>query len=114
MELRFDYSDGDYCFDMGGNMMMDSDGNLMQDIGGGVAMDMESGEMHIVESNSSFGRRLKLHMFTVGYGCARLFLPEGSDFLEQIALRVGAFLYAFLHSRGSLQSTYERLLEMVY
>ena len=47
--------DGDYCFDMGGNMMMDSDGNLMQDIGGGVAMDMESGEMHIVESNSSFG-----------------------------------------------------------
>ena len=34
MELRFDYSDGDYCFDMGGNMMMDSDGNLMQDIGG--------------------------------------------------------------------------------
>ncbi|WP_337545217.1 hypothetical protein, partial [Waltera sp.] len=55
MELRFDYSDGDYCFDMGGNMMMDSDGNLMQDIGGGVAMDMESGEMHIVESNSSFG-----------------------------------------------------------
>ena len=38
MELRFDYSDGDYCFDMGGNMMMDSDGNLMQDIGGGVAM----------------------------------------------------------------------------
>ena len=47
-------------------------------------------------------------MFTVGYGCARLFLPEGSDFLGQIALRVGAFLYAFLHSRGSLQSTYER------
>ena len=24
-------------------------------MGGGVAMDMESGEMHIVESNSSFG-----------------------------------------------------------
>lgn len=47
-------------------------------------------------------------MFTVGYGCARLFLLEGSDFLGQIALRVGAFLYAFLHSRGSLQSTYER------
>jgi len=53
-------------------------------------------------------------MFTVGYGCARLFLPVGSDFLGLIALRVGAFLYAFLHSRGSLQSTYERLLEMVY
>ena len=59
-------------------------------------------------------KKSKLHMFTVGYGCARLFLPEGSDFLGQIALRVGAFLYAFLHSRGSLQSTYERLLEMVY
>lgn len=52
-------------------------------------------------------------MFTVGYGCARLFLLEGSDFSGQIALRVGAFLYAFLHSRGSLQSIYVRLLELV-
>ena len=51
--------------------------------------------------------RNKLHMFTAGYGCARLFLPEGSDFLGQNALRVGAFLYAFLHSRGFLQSTYD-------
>ena len=50
-------------------------------------------------------KKSKLHMFTVGYGCARLFLPEGSDFLGQIALRVGAFLYAFLHSRGSLKSS---------
>lgn len=53
-------------------------------------------------------------MFTVGYGCARLFLPEGSDFLGQIALRLGAFLYALVHSCGSLQSTYESLFEVSY
>lgn len=52
-------------------------------------------------------------MFTVGYGCARLFLPEGSDSLGQIALRVGAFLYAFLHSHGSLQSTYDSQYERI-
>ena len=33
MKSRFDYSDGDYCFDMGGGMMMDTEGNLMQDMG---------------------------------------------------------------------------------
>lgn len=32
---------------------------------------------------------------------------EGSDFLGHIALSIGAFLYAFMHSRGSLQSTSE-------
>ena len=36
---RFDYTDGDFCMDMGG----------------GMAMGMESGEMHIVDNNSSFG-----------------------------------------------------------
>lgn len=30
-------------------------GDMMQDMGGGMAMDMESGEMHIVDNNSSFG-----------------------------------------------------------
>ena len=30
---------------------------------------------------------------------------EGSEFLGHIALSIGAFLYAFMHSRGSLQST---------
>ena len=48
MKSRFDYSDGDYCFDMGGGMMMDTEGNLMQDMGGGMAMDLDSGELHIM------------------------------------------------------------------
>ena len=30
---------------------------------------------------------------------------EGSEFLGHIALSIGAFLYAFMHSRGFLQST---------
>ena len=52
---RFDYTDEDFCMDMGGGMMMDTQGHMMQDMGGGMAMDMESGEMHIVDNNSSFG-----------------------------------------------------------
>ena len=51
----FDYTDGDFCMDMGGGMMMDTQGHMMQDMGGGMAMDMESGEMHIVDNSSSFG-----------------------------------------------------------
>jgi hypothetical protein len=53
MKPIFDYSDGDFCMDMGGGMMMDSDGNLMQDMGGGMAMDMDSGELHIMDCSSS-------------------------------------------------------------
>lgn len=53
MKQVFDYSDGDFCYDMGGGMMMDSDGNLMQDMGGGMALDMESGELHIMGGNNS-------------------------------------------------------------
>ena len=49
MKMRLDYSDGDYCFDMEGGMMMDPDGNLMQDMGGGMAMDLDSGELHIMD-----------------------------------------------------------------
>ena len=49
MKSRFDYSDGDYCFDMGGGMMMDTEGNLMQDMGGCMAMDLDSGEVHIMD-----------------------------------------------------------------
>lgn len=52
---KFDYTDGDFCMDMGSGMMMDTQGHMMQDMGGGMAMDMESGEMHIVDNNSSFG-----------------------------------------------------------
>ena len=36
MKSRFDYSDGDYCFDMGGGMMMDAEENLMQNMSGGI------------------------------------------------------------------------------
>ena len=49
MKSIFDYSDGDFCYDMGGGMMMDSDGNLMQDMGGGMALDMESGELMVLD-----------------------------------------------------------------
>ena len=41
---RFDYTDGDFCMDMGGGMMMDTQGHMMQDMGGGMAMAL-SGEM---------------------------------------------------------------------
>ena len=53
MKPIFDYSDGDYCMDMGGGMMMDSEGNLMQDMGGGMALDMDSGELHIMDHSAS-------------------------------------------------------------
>lgn len=49
MKPIFDYSDGDYCMDMGGGTLMDSEGNLMQDMGGGMALDMDSGELHIMD-----------------------------------------------------------------
>ena len=52
---RFDFTDGDFCMNMGGGMMMDTEGNMMQDMGSGMAMDMESGEMHIMDNSSSFG-----------------------------------------------------------
>ena len=55
MNTIFDYSDGDFCIDMGGCMLMDSEGNMMQDMGGGMALDMESGELHIMDQNSSSG-----------------------------------------------------------
>ena len=52
---RFDFTDGDFCMNMGGGMMMDTEGHMMQDMGAGMAMDLESGEMHIMDSGSSFG-----------------------------------------------------------
>ena len=53
MKPVFDYSDGDYCYEIADNMLMDSDGNLMQDLGGGMAMDMNSGELHIMDNSNS-------------------------------------------------------------
>lgn len=47
---RFYYSDGDYCFDMRGGMMMDTEENLMQDMGGGMAMELDSGELYMMDS----------------------------------------------------------------
>lgn len=58
MDQIFDYSDGDFCYDMGGGMMMDSDGNLMQNMGGRIAMDMDSGEVHIVDNSNNSGMNL--------------------------------------------------------
>ncbi len=55
MKPVFDYSDGDYCYKISDNMLMDSDGNLMQDMGGGMAMDMNSGELHITDRSSLHG-----------------------------------------------------------
>lgn len=52
---RFDFTDGDFCMNMGGGMMMDTEGHMMQDMGSGMAMNMESGEMHIMDNSSSFG-----------------------------------------------------------
>ena len=40
---RFDYSDGDFLYNMGGGMMMDPEGHIMQNMGFGNAMDVESG-----------------------------------------------------------------------
>lgn len=50
---RFDYTDGDFLYDMGSGMMMDSEGHMMRDMGYGMAMDMEFGELHITSSGSS-------------------------------------------------------------
>jgi hypothetical protein len=35
---RFDFTDGDFLCNLGGEMMMDSEGHMMQDKGGGMAM----------------------------------------------------------------------------
>lgn len=51
MGPRFDHTDGDFAYDIGGGMMMDSNGGLMQDVGGGMAMDMNTGELHIMGNN---------------------------------------------------------------
>ena len=55
MKPVFDFSDGDYCYEISDNMLMDSDGNLMQNMGGGIAMDMNSGELHIMDGSTSYG-----------------------------------------------------------
>ena len=54
MGLRFDYTDGDYCTDMGSGMIMDNEGHIMQDLGSGMSMDMSSGEMHLVDHHYDY------------------------------------------------------------
>lgn len=53
MKPIFDYSEGDFCYNMGDGMMMDSDGNLMQNMGDNMAMDTELGELHIIDGGNS-------------------------------------------------------------
>ena len=44
----WDFEDGDFIMDMGGDMGLDSDGNMMIKMGSNMAMDMETGDLHIV------------------------------------------------------------------
>ena len=44
----WDFEDGDFIMDMGGDMGLDSDGNMMIKIGSDIAMDIETGDLHIV------------------------------------------------------------------
>lgn len=44
--FKFDINDGDFVFDMGGNMGMDSKGNPMMNIGGNAMIDMQTGDIH--------------------------------------------------------------------
>lgn len=51
----------------------------------------------------------KLNMFTVGGGCAKLFLnAEGSDCQALLLESQSLFFMPSKHSHGFLQSTYER------
>ena len=44
----WDFEDGDFIMDIGGNTGLDSDGNMMIKMGSNMAMDMETGDLHIV------------------------------------------------------------------
>lgn len=46
--MFFDYTDGDFGFEISDDLAMDSDGNMMMRMGGDMAMDMDSGEVHVV------------------------------------------------------------------
>lgn len=48
----FDMEDGDFVYDMGGNMLRDSDGDLMMRMSDNMAMDMDSGEIHFLSGGS--------------------------------------------------------------
>ena len=44
----WDFEDGDFIMDIGGDTGLDSDGNMMIKMGSNMAMDMETGDLHIV------------------------------------------------------------------
>ena len=44
----WDFEDGDFIMDMGGDMGLDSDGNMMIKMGDYMTMDMETGDLHII------------------------------------------------------------------
>ncbi len=44
----WDFEDGDFIMDIGGDTGLDSDGNMMIKMGSNMAMDMKTGDLHIV------------------------------------------------------------------
>ena len=46
----FDYNDGDFVYNVSGNMAFDSDGDMMLRMSDNMAMDMNSGELHITSN----------------------------------------------------------------
>ena len=44
----WDFEDGDFIMDIGGDTGLDSDGNMMIKMGSNMAMDIETGDLHIV------------------------------------------------------------------
>lgn len=49
----FDMDDGDFAYDMGGNMLRDSDGDLMMRMSDNMAMDLGTGDIHFLSGGSS-------------------------------------------------------------
>ena len=45
---KFDLEDGDMCFIMSDDMLMDSDGHMMMEMSDNMALDMETGELHFM------------------------------------------------------------------
>lgn len=47
-----DMEDGEFCYRVSDDTLMDSDGNLMHVMSDNMAMDMESGEIHLISGFS--------------------------------------------------------------
>lgn len=46
--MIWDVDDGDFCFQMSDDMLMDSDGDLMLIMSDNMAMDLDSGDIHFI------------------------------------------------------------------